>query len=348
VTRRPSRARPASGVRAIAWREFRNKLRTLWLVRYSAPPSAQTWRAAVDAVERRAPQTAVFALERLGRHLVEECWRDGRPPRGLFARAEAADLPASSLILLHAGMGLAFADRALAALERRAPGAALRDALHRFADLCRDNALEGYLAAAFEPLGVVVRLLHGRLFQAVEEQISAAEPEVASYYWHGVGRALYFIPPHLRPLRPTLEAAIGRCYAEPHARDSRLDALQGLFFAATMVNLQQPDVVAALLAQAEAAGEGARFSSGLVACLLARHDMTPRDPALPRLVEHLPPPESAAAALWQGRVAAPAREALRHFYPVLKEGRRLGLLAHRVSLPWVVERLEHGEAVPDV
>jgi hypothetical protein len=333
--------------RTVAWREFRSKVRAVWLVRWSRVRRLRPWREAVEAVERRGAQDAVFALERLGRHLVADAWR-GTPPRRLFESPEVAELPASSLILLHAGMGLAFADRVLRALERDPGPEAMRGALQRFAGLCRDNALPGYLPAAYEPLGVVVRLLHGRRLPEVERQIATAEPEVASYFWHGVGRAYYFLPRHLRPLRATLPAAIAFCRAEPRERASRLDALQGLFFAATMVNLHHPHVVAALLAQAEAAGEGERFSSGLVACLLARHDMTPSDPALPRLLDHRPPAASPAAALWEPRVAGPAREALRHLYPVLKESRRLGLLAHRVSLPWVVDRLEHGEAVSDV
>ena len=333
--------------RSLAWREFRSKLRTVWLVRWGRVSLKRPWREAVAAVERRGAQDAVFALERLGRHLVADAW-GAAPPRRLFESPEVADLPPSSLILLHAGVGLEFADRVLGDLPRQPAAEPVRTALHRFADLCRDNSLPGYLAAAFEPLGVVVRLLHGRLLPEIERQIAVVEPEVASYFWHGVGRAYYFLPRHLRPLRSTLAAAIAHCHAEPRQPTSRLDALQGLFFAATMVNLHHPPVVAALLAQAEAAGEGERFSSGLVACLLARHDMTPADPALHHLLDYLPPAASRVAALWEPRVAAPSREALRHFYPVLKQSQRLGLLAHRVSLPWVVDRLEHGQAVPDV
>ena len=57
--------------------------------------------------------------------------------------------------MLHAGVGLAFAERLLEGVTPTTPGPAVRPVLRRFLALCRGNSRPGYVGAALESLGLV-------------------------------------------------------------------------------------------------------------------------------------------------------------------------------------------------
>jgi len=327
-------------------RELRNKLGTYWRVRGSG-----VWRAAgaplparVAAVLRAAPvdpDRAVFELEGIAFDETRAAWTAGREPRGLLNGEEARGLPEESLILLHSGVGLALASRLLRPLRASSPAAAFDAALGSFLDLCRANAQPAYLPVTREPLGLAVRMFQPRLTAAVDAGLRRIDPDLAAGFWHGAGRALYFRPSHLLP--GGLARAVASCRREPPSAppaDNRLDALAGLAFAVSMVNLNHPGALERLLDQVVESGqEILAITSGVVGCLLARHHTTPADPAIAAFLAHRPA-DPRRRETWERRVSAPGASALARLYPALRAAGRLGDFARFQRLAAVEESLQ--------
>ena len=73
---------------------------------------------------------------------------------------ERLDLPEQSLFALHAGMGLALANRILKTVAPCSHDSEIRRVLEQFVVLCRDNSRNGYTATAYESLGLVAHNLY--------------------------------------------------------------------------------------------------------------------------------------------------------------------------------------------
>ncbi|HEV8631376.1 MAG TPA: hypothetical protein VGV61_13745 [Thermoanaerobaculia bacterium] len=314
-------------------RELLNKLRAYWLVRATGrgprPRPDDRWEELVARVYRRSPFAALFRLERLGLDLTQAVWRWEGAPRGLLSGVRAAALPEGSLILLHLGMGLAFAKQVMGELDPAAGEAVIGQALATFLALCGANARPGYLLASYESLGAYVRLFQPRRTAAAGRLLAGLDAAAAECFWHGAGRGIYFLPRHLPP--GSTARALALCRREPPDATARADALGGFFVAATMVNLRHPAVLERVLAAAgEHTDEEEAIAGGIAACALARRETTPEDPALPALLAHRPQPRH--AALWRQRVQEPVSRALDEYYPLLRRAGRLPELARHRDL----------------
>ncbi len=305
-------------------------------MRLSGGPPARPedrWDVLVDAVYRRPPFAVLFRLERLAHDLTQALWDRGGPPADLLRGPQAAVLPERSLLMLHAGMGLAFSERLIGALVRGAGEAEVAAALAAFDLLCRGNARPGYAPTVWEPLGLIVRLFHPRWTAAVDGVLAGYESDARLFFWHGVGRAIYFLPRYFWP--GATRRALARCRREPPAGEARTDALAGFVFAAAMVNLRQPPVLERLLALfGERPEEGAVVAGAFAACVLARRRTTPDDPAITALLAHQPAPD--AAATWRRVVQEPIATALEVYYPCLVASGRLPQLARHQDLAALV------------
>jgi hypothetical protein len=316
-----------------AARELANKATAYRLVRFTGrgprPADSDAWEDLVASILRRDPFSALFRLERLGHDLAVAAWRRGGPPHALFAGPRAAALPERSLILLHGGMGLAFGDRLIGALGSRATEADLAAALSRFVELCRANARPGWAEPALEALGIIVRLFRPRWRTSTDRLLAAIDPVARACYWHGAGRALYFLPRHSAP--GSAGRAVAACRREAPVA-VRADALDGFFFAAAMVNLRHPRVLEEIVAAAgERPDEEEAVAGGVTACVLARRKTTPDDPAIPALLAHRP--DRRNAALWERRVRGPAERGLALYFPWLEATGLLPSLARHRHLP---------------
>jgi hypothetical protein len=268
------------------------------------------------------PAQSAFDVERLALEFARRALvREGRP-RGLLSEGEATRLPEESLILAHAGMGLAFALRRLSPLHSRSPAAAFDAVLGELLALYAANSLPAYLPVPQESLGLAVRLFRPRLTGPADASLRRIAPALTPLFWHGAGRGIYFLPAQFLP--GGLARAVGLCRREPPLATERLDALAGLSFAVAMVNLHHPRVFAGLLPQvAERSAEAEALTHGVVACLLARHHTTPADPAIPAFLAYRPA-DPRCRESWEQRVSAPGAEALARLYPALRASGRLG------------------------
>ena len=317
----------------LAWQELKNKYEVYNLVKHAHELLEIPAGAAfpLDEIVEQAyalgAHPGVWAVEGLGHDYALACWQPPHPVRDLLTGERASRLPDNSLTMLHAGIGLAFAERLLKTVTPYSPPDAVRRMVEEFITLCRENSREEYAGVAYESLGLVARTWHAQVVDAIDRALQGTAPELLGYFWHGAGRALYFLPIHFVPGSPSPWRAIGR--RAPH-ETARLNLIAGLTWAMTLVNLRQPEILADLVKSSgrELARNGA-FTYGVTSSLMMGYDIAPDDLYIQAFSRYRPDPSDAALAeLWAELVARPCANALERDYPVLKQQRRLGELYH--------------------
>lgn len=317
------------------FREFGGKLVAYYLVRIGAQRRAargdRDLAALVAETCRRDPKHLPFMLERLCYDFVRGAWRTGDEPQHLLDGRAPRSFPDQSLILLHAGLGMALTENLMRPLRPDQPAAAFDAALDRFAGLVRANARPELAAVAFEAMGLMVRRFLPRLHDPLEARLRARDALLASYYWHGAGRAIYFLRGLFHPFPGTARRGLEICRREPVDAHHRLDAVAGFSFASTMINLRHPELVARLLAHLEP-GEIEALASGVAGALLTRHHTAPEEPAVREFLRPLAEPrfrpaDGHSSGLWETVVRGPCQDALERAYPLLRARGELATLA---------------------
>jgi len=269
------------------------------------------------------PFPALWAVEGLGNAYGNSFFAQGITPSGILTGPEAAALPPKSLLMMHAGIGLSFAKTRLDALPRGAPFAELRTTVADVVHLCRTNSRPGDLGAAYESIGLVTRSFHPDLTAAVDTALREVAPEVVDHYWHGVGRALYFVPINFLPCSDWEIFESARRTA-PDER-ARLNAVAGAAWGYALVTQRQPAIMADLLVGphgAQLLADGA-FANGIASSSMMRFDTTPGAHLVEPFLRYRPASPQ-IAALWDQLVRIPGETALAAYYPVLREKDRLG------------------------
>jgi len=203
----------------------------------------QQFRQAEPGDPSRDPYQALWSFEGLGYAHAERAWTGPRPPRGLLV---APGVPRHLQIPFHTGMGLCFATRLLT-LWREPRAAGWRGALEGVLDLCAANASPGLEEAAREALGLAVRNLHPDLMTATDRQLREIGEERVGSFWHGVGRGLYFSPTRAVPSRESWAWALAEARSEPPDELGQWNAVAGLVWAMTLVNLRHPRILEGFL-----------------------------------------------------------------------------------------------------
>jgi hypothetical protein len=261
-----------------------------------------------SAQERLGREQAVWATEGIGWELVERRRRAGVSTDGLL-RAPDEDVPGGSWTVLHTGMGMALAETGLERLSSASDPPQLRVALAQYIDLCERASRPGYAELAFEPLGLVTRLLRPGLVAAVGEQLAAIGAPWSELFWHGIGRGLYFLPANLPPRRSAPWAGHAMSLEEPPDDASRRNAAAGFGWAVTLVNLRYPALVEAFLAHHAGPGApGDAVAQGVASALQLWHETTGGSKELRRFVGHVAAP--LRRGLWQRVVRLPFEEAV--------------------------------------
>ena len=268
----------------VAWKELENKLEAFALFECVELPPDPLGPGALAAEVRRAaahgPFRSVWVVEGIGHGQAEAAWTRTDAPQALLCSPATRDLPETSLVPLHSGMGLSLANRCLADVRPDRPDDT-RAALARFRSLCESNARQGYFGAAYEAIGLVVRNVYPALVELADVAL-AAQPELRDYLWHGLGRALYLGPGSLLPESAHRACALSFPPAEDPA--ARRNVAAGLAWAVTLVNLRSPDVIAAALEPLLGADlVDDAVADGVASALTAWRAAAPDDPSLPAL-----------------------------------------------------------------
>ncbi|MCH9651601.1 MAG: hypothetical protein K0U98_25470 [Deltaproteobacteria bacterium] len=307
--------------------EIFHKLEVYLLVRRASValgPMAETrqrFEAAVDRALKLEPRHALWVLEGLAHGHAQAVLARDPNPLGLLVGVR---LPQRGQVMAHLGLGMALAEHVFGELHPRNEESA-GPAVERFVELCRSNSVPEHEDAALEALGLVLRCFLPEWVYPVDRALgdrsrevgdSVDEPPLRDYFWHGVGRAIYFLPLHLLPGHGTIEAALRRLDQEVLASLDPVLASRngraGVAYAATMVNLGQPEVLERFLRLFPQEMDSA-FVEGITSSVLLRHRTTPEDPDLATFLEYRPAAsEVELAQRWRQLVNEPLEAALVH------------------------------------
>jgi hypothetical protein len=336
--------------------ELQNKVQVFALVRTIPStlqfPSEPPYPPLLEVIQRAyamEPYPALWAVEGIGHWYGDTFFARHEVPRSLLTEANARDLPAESLTMLHAGMGMSFAQHWLQTVNHLSFSTDIRHALERILALCRENSRPGYEGAALESLGLIAR--NGQFYgetrpdemvHLVSRELAHLDSEALEYFWHGVGRAHYFLPIHFIPGYGSIWHAVGMIRRAVPNRCAWLNAMAGLAWGVTMVNIRHPQIVANLLRSHGAhlsVDDG--FANGVASSIMTRYDTTPDAPFITPYGLYQPEPADAQLVqYWENQVQQPCAVALREYYPVLKHHHRLGEIFRYRSLPALVAELD--------
>ena len=288
-----------------------------------------------------SPFVALWAVEGLGEYYTTLYTKlAGHFPQKLLWE-ENAQVPAKSLLMLHAGLGLSFANKLLSTVSPSAPRQEIHNVVQTFVTLCRENARQGYLGAAVESLGLVTRTFYPTMPNLIHDELEIIAPEYLGFFWHGYGRALYFGPAYFVPV---VRSAWGALDSEISGLRDELSAAAGLAWALTLVNMRQPEIAEGVL---KTYISGSRFqegfANGVTSCVVMRQDTTPDEPFVSAFYQHRPNSnDHQFLELWDRCIYKPAYNALNSYYPVLKQHHALDQVFRFQSLGALVERLQAG------
>jgi hypothetical protein len=285
---------------------------------------------------------ALWAVEGLGEKYAQIFLDTGAPVRGLLTTGKGAKAPEHTQLMMHAGAGLAFAKHAIGDLTPYSSDAEFERALKVFLDLVRDNSLEGYTGAALESLGLVMRTWNTQLVRPISSRLKALDPIAAEYFWHGAGRAMYFSPMNLLPGFSPWDSAA----AETPDETARKNAVAGVTWAFTVVNLLQPTIMANILGRrGTAAPDDDAFANGVLSTLTMASEMVPDNINVAAFCQYRPNrSDPAQVDAWDRIIGADLQERVDRCRKILREHRRLDEVFRQQSLSGLVESLDRGAA----
>ena len=135
---------------------------------------------------RRLPGSVADGKALASRY-AEAYMKDGRQVRGLLSAGKGATLPEKTQLMLHAGMGIAFAKVAMARLTPCSSDNDINAALKMFLETVQANAQERYIGAAHEALGLVTRTWYGQMVGLVYDHLVPMDGPASEF--SGMARA---------------------------------------------------------------------------------------------------------------------------------------------------------------
>jgi len=283
------------------------------------PHRAETLPALVRRAMALGHYTRIWALEGVSHYFMDAIDLN-QPLSGLLANPE---LPDCAMVSMHAGMGTAFAGKILAELAAAPSKAQLRHALERFLEICRSNARPGWYENAIEPIGLAARTLHSGTLMQLSDAIAEIDINARRLFWHGVGRSLYFVPTNFVTVGGAHERALRAAIDEAPTIEDRRNAVAGLVWAVTLVNVRHPAVLKNLLAAAEGIRMRDAVTNGIVSALMLWKQMVPEDAQFLPAYSRLAPGSGREARLWNEQVVAASSNAFARIFPALIEQGRI-------------------------
>lgn len=338
----------------LAWQELQNKIEVVLLVRNLSsllgisPGEPIDLPRAVEKAYSLPSFQALWAVEGLGHEYAASVWQHRGPQQGLLWK-ENADVPENSLLMLHAGLGLFLADWLLGSgtptLVASSSPSQFRQVIAQFVNLARQNARPGYLGPVIESLGLVTREVNPDMVGHVDAALNEVAPDLSGYYWHGVGRALYFSRRYFLPVLSTVWCGIP---AEARTPEQRQNAMAGVAWAVVLVNMRNPEILESVLQNniADSPLQEA-FANGVASSIVMRQDTTPDEPAIGAFCGHHPT-GTCLSSVWSRLVASPCSDALNKYYPVLRQHHALEQVFRYQDLAALVAQLQGGFAMPRV
>jgi hypothetical protein len=237
----------------------------------------------VDLLHRRDLYAGLWAVEGVGYRRAETYG----PRSDLLSAAVTRGLPAGTLLPLHVGAGLELARRGLSE-DNLTRG--VDTAMNRLLRSIEESSTEGCVGVGIEAIGLHVRTLLSHRLLEIDDVVRSRGASIRAWFWHGVGRALYFLFPRAVYGDPA-EGGWGRVVLE--APDSEaLGPLQaGFVWALSLVNTGEPQVIESFLQRHGAELDQDVFEHGVVGTTLVWHSWAGVETRLERLLRYQPESE---------------------------------------------------------
>lgn len=317
----------------VAWRMFWNKLRAFRC--FAKVESARRGRPrSLEALAARLSNEPTFAnlcrTEGLGYYAAMTALRHDADLSDWLGGDDR--LPSNCLIPFHLGVGMAVSLKTLSAAASETDDSQLRRTLAELSALCRRSARPGFGGLVFEPLGFIAVNYYRSSILQIDELLSGIEPGLSGYFWHGVGRGLYFCPESFLPYRNlgwhALEAA--RRLA---ADERKLAVCQaGLSFASTLINIHDPRRLDFFLAWCDKDTDDDAIASGVSAAMVVWSCWSQADKHTDEFRNFQP--RAASEARWRRLAAEPSRLSVKEVHPTItRSGRFEELFRYRHGLP---------------
>jgi hypothetical protein len=299
----------------LVWQEFRNKAVVFDLfanvesVLHLRPGHSYSATELIERALRLDPFESAWVVEGVGHYLAERHPGVGQP---LFA-LDGLSVAPRWFVPLNVGMGLSFASRILSRLPAKPSAQQVRDAVQAFMRLCENNSHPGFEAVAHEALGLVTRNVYSHLVQPVARQLAEIDPEIEEYFWHGVGRGLYFLPANAMPASCAPWIAVSAAQREAPHELARRNMLAGLVWAITLVNLRNPEILSLFVKyHRDAVCQDDVFRNGLTSAILIWLACSPGDRSLRAFLQYRPDAgDRRFCHLWNEQVTLPCGDMLR-------------------------------------
>ena len=290
-----------------------------------------------DYPERDWP--ALWKVEGAGEKFAEANLRAKPNLRNLLTSGIGLQQPEKAQLMLHSGMGLAFAKDVIRTITPWSSDAEFDKALSRFIELCRENSRKGYLGAALQSLGLVTRTWHTQMVKPVSNHLQRIDPLAREFFWRAVGGAMYFCPLNWIPgWSPFFSAE-----TEPTDISARRNARAGVAWPFTIVNLRQPGIMANFLKQKsnEIEHKGA-FQNGVLSALIMAAESVPGHYYVAKFAEYQPE-DKAGCDAWNEYIGKDLKSRVESYRETLRNHQRLDEIFRYQNLAELVRSLENGD-----
>ena len=299
---------------ALFLEEFRNKLIAFWLFAHVdavldlQPGPALPLSLLTSKASSLGPYFSVWAKEGVSHEAARCRLARNKAPQGLLSQLDAGYIPRANLVPLNSGMSLALAESLLENADR----AQRMDwqLLSEFLELCLHNCSPGNYVIGVEALGLAARSLHPQLISGIDAILTQRRPDLVGYFWHGIGRAIYFSPLQSVAFWPVRWSGLDMCMREPPHSQGRSNAIAGFVWALTLVNIRQPEIVAAFLKyRGKDLQDRQAFINGLCSALLAWRDVQPDEQHVAEFLAYHPRSSiTLLDGLWKNCVQEPSAQ----------------------------------------
>jgi hypothetical protein len=181
---------------------------------------------------------------------------------------------------------------------------------------------------------LVTRDFYPDLLEIVGREFQRLAKDLSGFFWHGVGRALYFSRRYFLPVFGSVANVSSDVFNSPE----RESLIAGLVWAFTLVNMLDPAIMDNALQSGMPSSEG--FTNGLISSVLVRQETTPDEEFILHFYRHQPQTQTRARA-WARLIGVPVGAALRTYYPVLRQHHALDQLFQFQNLGAVVSALKN-------
>jgi len=285
----------------------------------------------------------IWSVEGLGHVYSQRTWilkhNVSEDAHGILVDGQAAHMPVKSLTMMHAGLGLAFAESLMKQLTVDSSTQEVERVMKTFIKLCNNNSREGYVGCALESLGLVTRCFNYPMVDLVQRVLADVDPIAWEFFWRGAGRALYFSPGHM--MQPLYSPWIAAETEAPNERAFKI-LKAGIAWPTNIVNMRQPEIFEDLIIRrgAEEEYEGT-IRHGVAASTTMAMDITPHHPVVKSYLEYKPKSSDAKILeLWEKLVHEPAYRAVHRYQPILHKHKMMDQVFRLQDLDALVDRLE--------